>query len=1192
MGTALFGEARRGFVARLVVAGALLLATAQLPGQLNRGTITGVVTDSSGAAVPGAKVTLRDVATNATYVTETTAVGQYTVPNLPVATYEVSIESPGFKKFVRSGVELRATEVVRVDAVLEVGALTETVEVTAQVPRVQTDSPQVGTSLTSRAIVDLPLSFAGARSPEAFAYRLTPGVTGSSWTSHINGSTTASKEVLLDGASVSTYRAGHFGESSVSLEAVEEFKIQTSGMSAEFGRMQAGVFNFIMKSGQNQVHGSAYGALRNEALNANTWVNNFRGVKRPQDRKQNFAGSFGGPVYLPGIYDGRNQSFFYVTYERYRERTGGFGAPNRTLPLPEFYEGDFSRLLGPAIPATDALGRPVLRGAIYDPATFRQVGSRWVGEMFPGNIIPKSRFSQVSQRLNAIAIKHYLPTIRDATGQIALVNNGIFPVTNTPEFDQHQFSVKGDRLLSSRHKLSGSYSYVARPRLLLDAGGMWDPNDPEGGPLSKARRQRIKSQLARLAWDWTVTPRFLVNVNGSWNFMANPNRSVHKDIDGAKELGIKNLSTYGYPTVNWGGGPFVTLATPGDPQNDLSVYAGSGLLSTGSLTWGRHFLKFGFDHRRNQLNSRPTQGGSFNFAARATAIPGETFSGTQTGYAFASYLLGIVDSAGLSVPIGLGGRRRYYAAFLQDDIKASRKLTLNLGVRWEFSPPYFEVADRMATWNITKTDPQTGLFGAYDFAGKCSLCTGKRYFGQRIYHYFGPRLGLAWQPLERWTVRAAYGIFFEGDLFNTYGPIPGASAFPWQGSYNLSPDPVQPWRGIFNWDDGFPTDRFIPGAMDPSYANRAGSASMIDPTYGHAPYTQQWNFNIQRQLGSSTVLDIGYVANKSTGIRNNALARLNQLPASVLTDFGQRLTNPVRSPEEAAANGVRYPFPGYRGTVAGALRQFPQLSGINTISPYAAPLGFSHYHSLQITLDRQLRKGLTIYANYVWSKVLSNTESSFLGDNAGPLDYYNLRLEKAPASFDLPHMIKAYFQWDIPVGKGRALPLPHRVLDAVLGGWSLSGILNYNSGGPLGFGGASNPMPNGWNGGQRPNVAAGPMKNASFDSSRFNFANIAAPENTYVNKALFSDPPPLTLGNAAVRYGQIRGFWTRNEDFGLLKNFRLRERWRYQIRAEFLNAFNRHTLGGIDTDVKSPLFGQVTSVSGNRTVQVGMRMDF
>jgi len=1170
----------------------VLIAAVPAPAQLDRGSLTGLVTDSTGAAVPAAKVTVRNVATNARYTTETTAVGQYTMPNLPVGIYEVQVESPGFKKFVRAGVDLRAAEVVRVDAMLEVGALTETIEVTAQTARVQTDSPQVGTSLSNTAIVDLPLSFSGARSPEAFAYRLTPGVTGSSWTSHINGSTTASKEVLLDGASVSTYRAGHFGESSVSLEAVQEFKIQTSGMSAEFGRMQAGIFNFVMKSGQNQIHGSAYGALRNEALNANSWVNNFRGVKRAQDRKQNWAASFGGPVYLPKIYDGRDRSFFYVTYERYRERTGGFAAPNRTLPLPEFYEGDFSRLLGPAIAATDALGRQVLRGAIYDPATFRQEGSRWVGDMFPGNRIPKSRFSQVSQRLNAIAVKSYLPTIRDASGAIALVNNGIFPITNTPEFDQHQFSVKGDRVFGARHKLSGSYSYVARPRLLLDAGGMWDPSDPEGGPLSKARRQRIKSQLARMAWDWTVTPHLLVNVNGSWNFMANPNRSVHIGIDGAKELGIKNLSTYGYPTVNWGGGPFVTLDTPGDTQNDLSVYAGSGLLATGSYSSGRHFIKFGFDHRRNQLNSRPTQGGTFNFAARGTAIPGETFSGTQTGYAFASYLLGIVDSAGLSRPVGLGGRRRYYSLFAQDDFKAHRKLTLNVGLRWEFQPPYFEVADRMATWNIAKRDPQTGLLGAYDFAGRCQICTGKRYFGVRVYHYFGPRLGLAWQPVEGWTLRAAYGVFFEGDLFNNYGAIPGASAFPWQGSYNLSADPVEPWRGIFNWDAGFPTDRFIAPVMDVSYANRAGSASMIDPTYGRSPYTQQWNFNIQRQLGSSTVLDVGYVANKSTGIRNNALARLNQLPAAVLTDFGRRLTNPVRTPEEAAANGVRYPFAGYRGTVAGALRQFPQLSGINTISPYAAPLGFSHFHSLQITLDRQLRKGISVYANYVWSKVLSNTESSFMGDNAGPLDYYNLRVEKAPASFDLPHMVKAYFQWEIPVGKGRAVALPSRVLDGILGGWSLSGILNYWSGGPLGFGGASNPMPNGWNGGQRPNVMPGPMKAASFDSSRFNFANTAAPENTYVNKALFSDPPPLTLGNAAVRYGRIRGFWTRNEDFGLLKNFRIQERWRLQLRAEFLNAFNRHTLGGINTNITSPLFGQVTSVSGNRTVQLGMRMDF
>ena len=243
--------------------------------QLDRGMLTGTVLDSSRAAVPSAPVTVRNEANNSTFKAATTGTGQFAIPNLPVGTYELMVQMAGFKKFIQSGIEVRATDVVRVDVPLEVGTLSESIVVSAEVARVQTDSPQVGTSLTSQSIVDLPLSFSGARSPEGFAYRLTPGVTGDSWSSHINGSTTASKDVLLDGASVSTYRAGHFGESSVSLEAVQEFKIQTSGMSAEFGRMQAGVFNFVMKSGSNRVHGSAYGGLRNEALNANSWVNNF-----------------------------------------------------------------------------------------------------------------------------------------------------------------------------------------------------------------------------------------------------------------------------------------------------------------------------------------------------------------------------------------------------------------------------------------------------------------------------------------------------------------------------------------------------------------------------------------------------------------------------------------------------------------------------------------------------------------------------------------------------------------------------------------------------------------------------------------------------------------------------------------------------------------------------------------------------
>jgi hypothetical protein len=1160
--------------------------------QLDRGTVTGLVSDGSGAAIPAAQVTVVNLANNAVYKAESSGEGQFNVPNLPVGLYELTVESQGFKKFVRRGVEVRATEVVRVDAALQLGSMVETIEVTAEISRLQTDSPQVGTSLGSSSITNLPLSFDAGRSPEAFAYKLTPGVVGTPWASHVNGSTTASKEVLLDGASVSTNRAGHFGEASVSLEAVEEFKVQTSGMSAEFGRMQAGVFNFIMRSGTNRLRGSAFGALRNEALNANTFANNARGERRPQDRKQNFGGSFGGPVYIPKIYDGHDKTFFYTAYERYRERSYGFTAPNTTMPLPEFYEGDFSRLLGPALPATDALGRQVYRGAIYDPATMRPVGTRWVGEAFPGNVIPRSRFSEVSKKLNAIAKEHYVPSVKDASGQYALQNNSVMPSSGAPEFDQHQFSIKGDHFLAGSHKLSGSYTRVVRPRLLLN-GGMWEREDPVGGPLAKTRRQTIKSQLGRFAYDWTMSPTLLLNVNASVNRMGQDNASANIDLDGATMLGLKNLTSQGMPEVSWGGGPFVSLADIGNTANSYTAAVGTGLLATASYTRGKHFLKFGFDHRRNQYNNRPGTSSSFTFAARGTAIPNETFSGSQTGYAFASYLLGIVDSAGMNVPLGTGGRRHYYSLFLQDDFKVRSDLTLNLGVRWEFAPPYFEVAGRVASWNIEKRDPETGLLGAYDFAGDCNVCTGKKYFGRKVYDNFAPRLGFAWQASSKWTIRGAYGIFFEGDLNNAYSATPGGATFPWQGTYLLSADPVTPWRGIFNWDAGFPTDRYVAPVYDVSRANKTSSASYIDPGYGDAAYTQQWNLNLQRQLGGGFVLDVGYVGNKSTGLKNESLKRLNQLPASVLTQYRGALTNPVRSAEEAAANSVRYPFAGYRGTVAGALREFPQLLGTGTFTSYGAPLGFSTYHSLQVTLDKRFSKGFSVYGNYVWSKVMSNTASSFMGENAGPLDYYNLSLEKAPAPFDQPHALKAYVQYDLPFGHGRALgsSLP-KVVDAVVGGWALSCIVNYASGAPLEFSGASSPMPNGWNGGQRINAAAGEMKASSFAKANFNLADTASAANTYLNKGLFSDPEPFTLGNAAVRYSQIRGFGTMNEDFGLLKNFRVTESARLQIRGEILNAFNRHQLGNPNTNVKNALFGQITGVSGARNVQIGARLDF
>jgi hypothetical protein len=368
---------------------------------------------------------------------------------------------------------------------------------------------------------------------------------------------------------------------------------------------------------------------------------------------------------------------------------------------------------------------------------------------------------------------------------------------------------------------------------------------------------------------------------------------------------------------------------------------------------------------------------------------------------------------------------------------------------------------------------------------------------------------------------------------------------------------------------------------------------MIDPRYGESPYSQQWNLNIQRELMKNLVLDVGYVGNKATRLYEGELERINQLPPSVLSQYGTRLGSAVTSAAQAAANGIAYPYPGYSGTVAGALRQYPQILGTGVVTVYGAPLGFSTYNSLQVTVNRQFSHGFTAYGSYVFSKTLANDNTLQQGGNSGvPLDYYNLKLEKAVASADIPQMVKAFVDYEVPFGRGKSFGSnAPKFVTAILGGWSLGGILTYASGAPLGFGGSS-PLSS-WNGAaNRANVAAGNLEAAGFSESAFQLSSPASASNTYLNKSMISNPAPLTLGTGAPRYTQFRGFGTKSENIGLQKNHRFHEKYRVQLRADFLNPFNRHTLGGIDTTSTDLLFGQVTSVSGNRTIELGMRFDF
>ena len=489
-----------------------IFLAAPLAAQLDRGSFSGTVTDPTGARIPGVTVTMKNAKTGVVYTTTSNEIGQYIHPNLPAGVYDLSFQAGGFRALERPGVRLSATEVVRIDAALEVGESTSTVRVTAEVPRLRTDTPELSTTISNKDMVDIPFNFGYGRLMENFTYRIMPGVRGNRASNSINGQVYYSRDSLLDGASMTVNQQGNSVNNAVSMEAISELKVMTSGISAEFGRMQSGVYNYIMKSGANEIHGSAYGSLRNEALNANEFGNNARGVPRSLDRKWNWAYSFGGPVYLPKVYDGRNRTFFYAALEKYVERSFAFGSPNRTAPLAEFYEGDFSRLLGGALAQTDALGRQFVKGAIYDPATFaQQPNGRWTGEMFPGNRIPTARFSRVSRSVNAIAVKHYLPTVRDSSGLVPLINNSYAPTNTIPRSDEYFFSVKIDQSVGARHRLAGSYSHDLnkRARFASDFPNrtLFDQALLEGGPLARYIKDRVYSPMSRVAWDWTIRPR-------------------------------------------------------------------------------------------------------------------------------------------------------------------------------------------------------------------------------------------------------------------------------------------------------------------------------------------------------------------------------------------------------------------------------------------------------------------------------------------------------------------------------------------------------------------------------------------------------------------------------------------------------------------------------------------------------------
>lgn len=1164
------------------LAGLFLLALT-LAAQGERSAFNGTVTDASGAPVPDASVTATETTTGVETRTTTTDSGVYRLPYLLTGTYRITVAKPGFRTSVADQVNLRVAQTLTLDFKLEIGQVSESVNVTAEAPAIETGTSEIGRYVSEKEFDTWPVAVGdGRRQIQSFIFRSLPGTVGGEFRGSINGGQPYSHEILIDGMALGRFdlNGGSNNELSPSAEAVSEFKLQTGTIGAQYGGGQTAVANFAMKQGTNDFHGTAYYYGQNDALRANSFNNNAIGRPRNPFKLSNYGGSLGGPVWIPKVYNGRNRTFFFGSAEATRVRDfspGGF----ITLPTTDFKQGNFSRLLDPArtgdarsgtTVGTDALGRPVVFGQIYDPRTTRRVGNTTVRDPFPGNIIAGNRWSNVSQNILQQA------PITDPINN-NLLNNMISLGACCPVFDEKMYQVKVNHVFSDRHRLAVYYSFNDRVRN-NSPGGRWGA--PPNTPTGVYQLQSTPGTLARIAHDWTVSPSVLNHFAIGYNRFGNINESVFVDQDWASKIGLRNTAPTTFPALVFEGQPILgggigAGGRLGSESRGLS-YNGSTIIQD-DLTWirGKHNIKAGFEMRFYYVNNRGKSGtGQFNFSSIQTQLPGFN---AQTGHAFASFLLGDVNATNRAIQQANPGYRvRYPAFYLSDDWKINSKLTLNVGLRWEIVGPLYEWAGRITNLDPERANPAAGgRQGALVFGDEL----GVRSFQSTNWAQLSPRIGFAYAFTPGFVLRGGYGINNLAPVTNFTSP----SSFGYNGTItvNNSNTPIEfAESAVFNLDQPYPNFNGVLPNRNPSGAN-GQAMTYIAPDSNRLGFMQNFNLGIQMALAQSMVLEVSYIGNRGQRLISRGLDQLNQLPVSVLTEYG----DPLRLPYSQNPGLAPQPFPGFTGTLAQALRRFPQYQGVGQFLPN---FGRSSYDSMQVMLNRRLTNGLQVLAAYTWSKSISDTSSPL--DGISSQDVYNRRLEKSVTDYNFPHVFKLTYIYELPFGKGRRYTL-NTFADIFLGGWMVTGVQQYTSGNPIQVtvSGFNNVL---FSGGFRPDWVDG--ANTVIDTG----APLQTQGGTpFLNPQAFTTLPataggvPLRIGTAPRVLPNVRAPQFSSEDIGVGKSFFIRESTRFEVRADFFNIFNRAGRGGLVTDLASPLFGRLTSQQyGPRNIQIAARFEF
>ncbi len=1213
-----------------VLVALLMLAVTPVLAQINSGSMSGTVADSSGAVIPNAKVTATEAQTGTVYNTTANSSGIYTLPSLLPGTYNVTVSAPSFKQEQVTGLPVFISNRTGHDFTMQPGASEVTVTVEANGPSLDTQSSDVGTSISQQQVDDLPIPTGSALRSLTLLTFLTPGAVGPGTNggtvyTKIGGGQTFGSDNLIDGLSTqrSENGTGFFDQMTPSVDAIGEFRVETLALPAYFGRTTGGIASYKTKSGTNDYHGTVFDFFRNTIFDANNYFNKGNAIgdggtqdslplfRRPADRYQDYGVTLGGPFRIPHLYNGRDKTFFFFSFDQPASTSSATNISTvptcaqrglgNTATCTGTYGtvGDFSSTLtttpiaGLTNPCT---GGPVYAGAIYDPLSTTTVNGTECRTAFLNNQVPLGRSAVALKVLSLLPLPNY-------TG----AGTGNYALTVPVHISQTATSVRLDQNIGAKHHFFGF--------------GMFRENFYSGvatlpGPVNPGSQlQNFYSKIFRVGWDYTIKSnlinQFTVGSNRINSYNSSPPSLLGTNYDA--QLGIPNTPEAGtnFPVFNIG----ESLPSLGSLNFDDNI--DTGILGDDTLSWqkGRHGLRFGGTYRWQQFsyeNNGPAAG-TFNFARAQTSAYNNGTAEADSGNGIASFLLGVTSGTSRTVQLHYPRwMQHYFAGYVQDDWKAMRHLTVNAGFRYSVDPPRYEAEGDISTFDPTIPNPAAnGILGGYKFGGVGPGRDGNRHeqFASTYFKDFEPRVGFSYAPgwlHDSFVVRASYTIMYGPMIYADYGQ--GLSA----GFTNTSTQPnTDGFVQNSLLDNGPPNVALTPTVTPSLLVGGSDVADYIRKGDGKPAMVQNWVFETQTELAPDLILTMGYLGERGTRLRS-LVQWYNEIDPAYFA-LGNTIYAPLNS-TAGANSGVRQPYTNFyqitNGLVGQALLPFPQYGYLDN-DGYLQDLGQSTYNALEAKLDRKFRNGFNVLISYTWSKTFTDADSiqpyqQVDQCQCGTQNPYNLKAERSLSIADVPSNFVASYLYELPIGKNkRFLGHTNNFVNTLISGFRIGGIDRYLSGQPISFFEAQG-IPY-FDGGIRfdrhqgnaillPTVTHGHYNVFSFCAygspnctnpcPPANSTNCTNPTAFWTGQAFTDVNDAQHRGAGAYRFGdmprtsaEVRTPAYFNEDANVNKHIPIHGLISADLRLEAFNIFNRHGFGKPDSGVFDQNYGQITSLN-------------